>query len=404
MKKGETKGQKIITFIFMILVSVSSICLFSYFLYEKTFRDIFLLGIVAFICTGCTEFSFIYSNINNDLNYDNGKHFFRFFIIDVLGLLSGCIFPLIPITGWVFPVIALALSLFSNSITGITAYTGFLAICIYLSNESIFSFVIFLIAGIVFILLFDHLGKDFKIGIPSLIAVLLYSAIIMTKVIFTSKGFPGYEELLIPGINIGISIILLLTILRLYCSIVVDKEKNRYIDINDQEFELLLKYKEKDEDIYYNAIHNAYFADKYARIRGMDPDLLKNAGYYHKIIMNECKEQHVTLEEICGKYKFPETAVNLLHEYAYKSGKYSQKETTAIYLIDSVVSSLMYVIDNKEDKKEKNIEYDKLAVAVIRRKINGGTLNNSELTMSDIADMEKMFTGEKLYYDFLRRK
>jgi hypothetical protein len=192
-----------------------------------------------------------------------------------------------------------------------------------------------------------------------------------------------------------------IAILRFYCALVIDKKKSAYITINDQEYELLAKYKDIDTKLYYNAIHTAYFAEKTARLLGMDIDLAKNGGYYHRIIANECKRTDKSLDEICSENKFPQIAVELLKEYNYKSLDMKMKETVAVYLADCVVSSIMYLF---EKDKDKEIEYGRLAVAVIHKRIDSGVLNKSDISLSDLGEIEKIYTGEKLYYDFLRRE
>ena len=77
------------------------------------------------------------------------------------------------------------------------------------------------------------------------------------------------------------------------------------------------------------------------------------------------------------------------------------KETAVVYLADSVVSSIMYLLD-KDDNKE--VDFAQIAIAVMKRKIDSGILNKSDISISELCGMEKIFTGEKLYYDFLRRK
>jgi hypothetical protein len=77
------------------------------------------------------------------------------------------------------------------------------------------------------------------------------------------------------------------------------------------------------------------------------------------------------------------------------------KETVAVYLADCVVSSIMYLLDKDKDK---DIEYGRLAIAVIHKKLDSGVLNNSDISFSDLGEIEKIYTGEKLYYDFLRRE
>lgn len=83
------------------------------------------------------------------------------------------------------------------------------------------------------------------------------------------------------------------------------------------------------------------------------------------------------------------------------------KESVVVYLADSVVSSIAYLInkdkENNENKTE-NIDFSKLATAIIKRKIDSGVLNKSEISFADLIKINKIYTGEKTYYDFLRRE
>ncbi len=235
------------------------------------------------------------------------------------------------------------------------------------------------------------------------IAVTIYVIEIAAGLIFQSHGTLTADELVIPIMNVFITFILMLATLRFYCAVVIDKEKGRYLRINDQEYELLAKYKEEDRQTYYNAIHTAYFAEKTARLLHMDVDVAKNGGYYHRIIVLECKKQERSLEEICQENKFPPEAVRLLQEYTYKSQPMRMRETVAVYFADCIVSSIMYLIE-KEEAASQDRDFGKIATAIIRRKIGSGVLNNSEISLSDLSGIEKIYTGEKLYYDFLRRE
>ena len=77
------------------------------------------------------------------------------------------------------------------------------------------------------------------------------------------------------------------------------------------------------------------------------------------------------------------------------------RETATVLLADAVVSSITY-LSAKEQKTD--VDYGKIAGAIMKRKIDTGILNHSELSLRDIRETEKIFTGEKLYYDFLRRE
>lgn len=408
MKKKEESGwQKVLLVIVMFGISIPAVGVSAY-IYEKSFRDIFVLLLLFTACCGTIVFSFFQSKIYNTLHYDNGAHFIRFVFVFLLGVAVSCLMPIQPDAGfWAVPSIALALALLSNTITGISAYACLLSVCVYFNTTDVFSFLLYFLMGIIFAVLFEKLDNDYKTGVPMFAAMTLYIIGIAAQVVFQSHGVMTVDMFIIPVINIFITFVTMLVVLRFYCAVVIDKEKGEYLRINDQEFILLAKYKEEDKQIYYNAIHTAYFAEKTARLLHMDVDVAKNGGYYHKIIALECKKQEKTLEEICKEYKFPLEAVQLLQEYNYKSQPMKMRETVAVYFADSVVSTIMYLIgkekDINKDEKPEN-DYAKVATAVIHRKVESGILNNSDISLADLGGIEKIYTGEKLYYDFLRRE
>lgn len=400
MKKGKTKWQNVILLVIMFLISMFATGVAAYF-YGKSFREIFMLLIVSAASFGSVIFSFEQSNIYQRLHYDNGNHYARFVFMFIISIVAGCLLPFLPSGGWAVPAIALAMTLFSNTTTGLMAYAGVLGICVYFSDTSILIFLIYFLMGAIISILFEGLDEDYKTGVPMSVAVILYSVVMAAKIMFENQGMPDVELFIIPMINVFITILLMMAVLRLYCAAVIDKEKGKFLVINDQEFPLLAKYKEENEQLYYNAIHTAYFAEKAARMLHMDVNVAKCGGYYHKIIVAECRKEEKTLEEICQMYKFPPRAMQLLQEYNYKSLTLKMKETVVVYLADSVVSSIMYLLE-KEQKNE--IDYGKIATAIIRRKVDSGILNQSDISLSELGGMEKIFTGEKLYYDFLRRE
>ena len=403
-KKEEAKWQKALLIIIMLLVSVSLIGGAAY-LYGKSFRDIFTLIVISAAYLGAVIFSLIQSDIYGELHYDNGGHYARFVLVFLFGVAVCCILPSIPESGWAVPSVALALALFSNTVTGIAAYAGLISICVYLASADILVFALCFLTGCIFAILFEKLDDEYRTGIPMFIAMLIYIVSLTAKTVFQNKGALSVERFIVPIVNVFITYICMLAVLRFYCAAVVDKEKGKYLAINDQEFKLLAKYKTEDRQLYYNAIHTAHFAEKTARMLHMDVDLAKNGGYYHRIIVAECNKKGKTLEEICKKYKFPPKAVQLLQEYNYKNRPIKMRETAAVYIADSVVATLMYLNSKEEDdKNSEEIDYTKLVKAIIKRKIDSGVLSRSDISLSDIGDFERIYAGENLYYDFLRRE
>ncbi len=408
-KKEEARWQKVLLMIMMMALSAPSVGVAAY-LYGKSFRDIFTLILITAACFGMVIFSMVQSTVFGTLHYDNGGHYVRFVSFFLISTAACCILPTLQSEGWAVPSLALALALFSNAVTGILSYAALLGICAYLASADILVFLLYFFMGVIFAVLFDKLDEDYKTGGPMFIAMLLYVIGMAAKLVFESRGIVSEDKLATAVINIFITFIIMLAVLRFYCAAVIDKEKGKYLMINDQEYKMLAKYKKEDRQLYYNAIHTAYFAEKTARLLHMDVDVAKNGGYYHRIIVSECKAQEKSLEEICKENKFPLKAVQLLQEYNYKSQPMKMRETVAVYIADSVVSAIMYLIgkdkmdENGNEDDKAQTDYAKVALGVLRRKINSGILNNSDISLSDLGGLEKIYTGEKLYYDFLRRE
>lgn len=399
-RKEEPRWLKVLLVIVMLAVSIPAIGVAAYF-YEKSFRDIFILLIIVTSCFGMTLFSFFQSDVFEALHYDNGGHLSRFVLAFLMGTAAACLLPLLSDAGGILPVAALALTLFSNTVTGLTAYAGLLCVCAYFAGADNLTFLLYFLTGVLFAVLFERLDNDYRTGAPMSVAVVVYVIGIVAKVVIESHGAPTMDVLVVPVMNVFVTFILMLVILWFYCAVVIDKEKGRFLRINDQEYELLAEYKEEDKQTYLNAIHTAYFAEKTARLLHMDVDVAKNGGYYHRIIVLECKKQNKSLEEICRENKFPPEAVQLLQEYTYKSKPMKMRETVAVYFADCVVSTIMYLIE-KGGADSQDRDYGKIATAIIRRKVDSGELNNSEISFADLGGIEKIYTGEKLYYDFLR--
>ncbi len=399
-KKEETSLQKVLIASGMLVLSIPSVSVAAY-LYEKSFREIFILMMIVIACFGMTIFSFFQSNLFASLHYDNGGHLLRFAMMFLMGVAAACLLPMLPNAGWALPALALALTLFSNTVTGLNAYAGLVSVCAYFASADILTLLLYLLVGVLFAVLFERLDDDYRTGTPLAAAMTIYIVELAAKVVFESHGALNTDALVMPVMNVFVTFILMLIVLRFYCAVVIDKEKGKYLHINDQEYDLLAKYKEEDKQTYYNAIHTAYFAEKTARMLHMDVDVAKNGGYYHRIIVLECRKQEKSLEEICKNNKFPPEAVRLLQEYTYKSQPIKMRETVAVYLADCVVSSIMYLI-SKSEGKPADMDYGKIATAIIHRKIESKVLDNSDISLADLGGIEKIYTGEKLYYDFLR--
>ena len=141
-KKEEALWQKVLLVILMLLLSIPSVGAAAY-LYGKSFRDIFMLLIIVAACFGAVVFSMVQSTIFGTLHYDNGGHYVRFVFFFLITTAVSCILPTLQNEGWAVPSLALALALFSNTVTGILAYAALLGICVYLASADMLVFLLY---------------------------------------------------------------------------------------------------------------------------------------------------------------------------------------------------------------------------------------------------------------------
>lgn len=403
--KGLKHMKKVLLITVMPAVSVSAVGVSAY-LYRKSFRDIFILLLITAACFGVAVFSFFQSNIFHTLHYDNGGHFMRFAAAFLVGTAVCCLLPTVPDDGWAVPSLALALSLFSNTVTGMVAYAGLLGVCVYLAEADLLVFLLYFFMGVIFAVLFEKPDDACESGAPIATAMIIYSTVMAAKTVFRSRGMLTGGIFAVPFLNLFITFVIMPAVLRFYRAAVADREKGKYRLLNDRESGLLAKYREEDRQLYNNALHTAYFAEKTARLLHMDVDVAKNGGYYHRIIAAECRKQDKSLDELCRDNGFPAEAVRLLQEYQDPSRKMKMRETAAVYLADCAVSAVMSPTGRGRtgNRKNKGVDYGRIAADAVRRKTDSGILNDSEITLADLDGIKKLYAGEKMYYDSMRRE
>ena len=198
--------------------------------------------------------------------------------------------------------------------------------------------------------------------------------------------------------NVIISIILLIIILKVFSATVIFKYREAYLTITDPEYGLMTSLKEKSKDEYYKALHTAYFCDRISRKLNFDADACKGAGYYH--ILGQLTEQNTWEEilKICEEHNFPEPVIHILEEYLDSNTKVRSKETAVLIMSEAVISSILHLLHEKPDT---NLDYNQVIETVFKAKMQTSKFNNCELTIEELNNMKFIFKEEKLYYDFL---
>lgn len=392
--------RKIINYVIDIMIFVWTVGILTAatYIYQQGIGKTFEMILLSSVGTGCLLYTLAISRIEKLFRYDIGEHMWRFYVIYMFSVLITGLLPLLPYTGWIFPALGLALALFSNSRIGIVSVGMLISFAVMLSDAPIYVWILYFVISVVCIMLFERLDVKYETGLRLGIVMMLYTVCLFGMEVFLTEDTLEIETFMIPCISLFANLILFSVTLRLYSVWVVHKQKDIYAIINDQEYELIKEFKEETE-LYYNAIHTAYFCEKIARKLNMDVDLAKAGGYYHKIIPEKARKEDGSIQEICDRYQFPREVGQLLAEYTDKSIPLHKKETTVVLFADTMVSSIMYLF-----RKDSGMEpdYQAIAASIFKRKQESGVLRHSDISMNDLRVMEKIFAGEKLYYDFLR--
>lgn len=332
--------------------------------------------------------------------YDNSGHPLRFFIIYAVSLVLSVVLPLIPAAGWPFLAVFIALSLFSNGMTGIASGTLFLMITILTGADyTVSDFFMYFLCGIAGVALFWELDETFRVSARVFVSLLVLLVCLSANYILLVNEMLSVQLFLVPVINIFVSLLLIMTVLKYFSISVMHKYRERYMDLNDPECPLLVELKEKDKEEYFHAVHTAYLCDRVAKKLGVNDTVAKAAGYYHRIGRLNGENSWENMEKIGEEYHFPPGLRSLLKEYRGKDEKIVSKEAVILMLSDAIITSVRALF-----RKDANatLDYHLIIDTIFRKKIGGGLIDSSIITMEEISRMKKMFLEEKLYYDFLR--
>lgn len=397
MEKNRRKDK--LSDILILMVTATLTGASSYF-YGNTLYETIRIVLLVVLMAGMTVFAIEISKIHKLLMFDNEENFWRFLIVYLIFLVGSVLFPLLPAAGWPFLAAFVGLLLFSNQIIAICSGSTLLMITVLLGKTyTIESFLVYFVAGLTAVFLFSCINETFKVGIPLCMSILVQFLCLCIQEVLMVNETLHIEMFLIPFANILVCLILMLIILKIFSFVIIYRNQDRYMDINDPECPLLVELKNYSKDEYYHAVHTAYLCDRIAKKLNLDDNAAKAAGYYHKISLLEGDNNWENTCMVLEEYNFPEKVHEILKEYLNEKERIVSKETVILLFSDTVISSIHYLFSKD---KTAQLDYEKLIQAVFKKKEESGMIKYSHITLRELEEMKKILTEEKLYYDFLR--
>ena len=371
---------------------------FATYIAGQTQTEIIRNIILSILFVGLFLFTFESTKINKSFLYNNDKHLIRIGILYIIGLAASVASSMLPQMTFPLMTIGIILTIFSNFTIGVSAYFLFSLISILLSAGTMDLFMYYFFAGFVGMVLFQKSYETIRVFLSVLIITLLNIVFVTALIIL--RNYEITPTLVIdPALGIFSNAILLSIILFIFNKKALHPYDDKYMEINDPEYNLLTQLKEHDKKEYYHAIHTAYLSDRIADKLHRNRMLAKGGGYYHRIGILRGKNYIQKNTEIGKEYGFPPDLIKLIQEYAGTGHLPVEKETVIVALADSIVTSIMFLIEKDSDTK---IDYAQVIDVVFKKKLESGIFAESSVTISEYCKMKKYFKEEELYYDFLR--
>lgn len=399
MEKSKKRNLKRILFFGLMFVLAGGIALTGSLLYSKEAATLIRNTVMILAGTGIVIFAFTMEEINQRFIYRNDGKYARFAMMYLGGLIASVFLPYLPVTGWPFLVIFVLLGVFSDGVTGLAAGSVCLLLSVNFAGGSFSVFWMYFISGAAGILVFSTLNEDFKVGLPMFISMAILTLCLTANVILLSQEQLSVAQFTIPAINLIVCCILLLVSLKMFSTTVIHRNREKYMEINDPEFPLLVQLKNMSKEEYYHAIHTAYLSDRIARRLGLDDAAAKACAYYQRIGKLKGDNTWANVSAICSEYHFPPNTKKILKEFVDESEKIVSKETVVVLFADCIVSSILYLFE-KDPKAE--LDYVQLVDTIFEKQLETDELWGSEISLAQIREMKKIFVEERLYYDFLR--
>ena len=389
--------KRTITGVLILFLSVVITLLMS-FLYDKTWGEIIRNGVFSLAFSLGLIYFLLYSLKTDRLDYDNAEHPYRFLIVYMSGLLLTVLFPMIDKKGWIFLTIAISIALFSNTIIAFYVISSFIVLTVLLAGTDIVAVAVYFLASFLGILLFQDIDKQFKVAASIFLSVLFLAILEIAGFVMLDNSKLDAEQFIMPIVNIAINSIAMFFCLKYFNTTVANRYRNKYLELNDQEYSALIELKNVSKEEYYRSIHTAYLAERMANKIGCDVDVTKNCAYYHRIkkAFNLSEKE---CEEFVVKNQFPPKASKQLLEFLDKNSRLVSKEACIVYISDKFISTIMSIF--AKDKKAK-IDYAALVDTLFEKNFIRETLSESDLTHKDFRSIKEIILKETLYYDFLR--
>lgn len=393
------QGKTLVITSLTIFFSTIILSLSGSYIFQKTTGEIIRIMVLSSLFSLFAVFVYLYEYFKDSFDNDNKEHLYRFLIVYGASLILSVVFPFMDKSGWPFIVISVSLVLFSNLYIGAFFSSGLLMIsCLLSSDGDCITYVVYFMASMIALVVFHSLDENFNATVSIFITVLSLFMLETAGFIFLENEELSAEQFIMPIVNIAINTMTLFWVLKYYNENIANRYRNKYMELNDQEYSQLIRLKEKSIDEYFRSIHTAYLTERIAKACDCNVEVAKNLAYYHRI-KKVFEYTQNDIKRFVIDNGFPPEAARAVVEFSDKNAMLIHKESCIVYLSDKLISTLMAIFS--KDKKA-SVNYDELIDTLLDKQYINEALENSDLSRKDYRTIRHIMKQETLYYDFLR--
>ena len=132
----------------------------------------------------------------------------------------------------------------------------------------------------------------------------------------------------------------------------------------------------------------------------LDCDCVKTMSYYYKIGILQGDANFENVMALIEDYEFPSVTYGYLKDVIENPNRPATKEAFVVLIAEMIISSVEYLYAKNP---EKEIQYDHIITALLKKKIESGFALKCGITYGDAEIVKQILLEEKLYYDFLHR-
>ena len=322
----------------------------------------------------------------------------RFWIAAWIALALALISAFLPNMTWPFLPIFVVLGLYGTPFLGLLGGAVLLTVPVLLSGGGAGVFFLYFISGAFGLVIFLPLKKEAKILLPMILSLVCLFVCEIGGIILTLNAELSFMQFLLPAANVILSAVLLLAGVQQYAVKELYPYRDLYLYLNDTEHPKLAALRSSDRKAYMQSIHTAYFCERIGSVLGLDTDVLKCVGYYHRLTPLRDPEREAFFDEMNFTVPVRDTLIEFSEYALSKSRQPIRSKMTAILLCSQ---TMITTVLNLYEKGETQVDAALLVQRIFQRFEEHQVFASSDLTIHEYDEMKKVFEREKLYYDFL---